>query len=170
MALLSLHTGMRAGEVFSLTWGDVDIERGLLTSRDTKSGRTRHAYMTTAVKEMLRGRCGREHNELIFIARGGQRRQQVSQAFRRVVDALGFNRGVADSRQLVTFHTLRHTYASWLVMQGTPLYTVQRLLGHQTLAMTERYSHLAPNHMREAVKGLEEAMATPAAKVVRFKK
>lgn len=170
MALLSLHTGMRAGEVFSLTWADVDLEQGLLTLRDTKGGRTRHAYMTEAVKAMLQGRPRGKPDELVFPARGGERRVQVSQAFRRVVEALGLNEGLADARQLVTFHTLRHTYASWLVMQGTPLYTVQRLLGHQTLAMTERYSHLAPDHMREAVKGLEEAMASLPAKVVRFNK
>jgi integrase len=168
MALLSLHTGMRAGEVFSLTWADVDLKQGLLTLRDTKSGRTRHAYMTETVKVMLQGRPRSKPDELVFPARGGERRVQVSQAFRRVVEALGLNEGLADARQLVTFHTLRHTYASWLVMNGTPLYTVQRLLGHQTLAMTERYSHLAPDHMREAVKGLEEAMASPPAKVVPF--
>jgi site-specific recombinase XerD len=75
-----------------------------------------------------------------------------------VVNALGLNDNVVDARYLVTFHTLRHTYASWLVMRGAPLYTVQRLLGHQTSAMTERYSHLAPDHLRETVKGFEEGL------------
>ena len=58
----------------------------------------------------------------------------------------------------MVFHTLRHTFTSWLVMAGTPLYTVGKLLGHSTSAMTERYSHLAPNHMQEAIKALEAAM------------
>ena len=129
MALLSLHSGMRAGEIFGLTWADVDLKQGLLTLRDTKSGRTRHAYMTKAVKAMLKSLSRGKPDELVFPARTGERRVQISQAFRRVVEAQGLNEGLSDSRQKVTFHTLRHTYASWLVMQGTPLYTVQRLLG-----------------------------------------
>ena len=166
MALLSLHTGMRAGEIFGLTWADVDLDRGLLTLRDTKSGRTRHAFMTQAVKAMLSSRSPGKPDELVFPTRNGGRRVQISQAFRRVVEAQGLNEGLSDSRQKVTFHSMRHTYASWLVMQGTPLYTVQQLLGHQTLAMTERYSHLAPDHMRQAVKSLEESMAVPQVKMV----
>jgi integrase len=155
MALLSMHTGLRAGEIFSLTWADVDLEQGLLTLRDTKSGRTRYAYITEAVKRMLQSHPRGKLDDLVFPARGGTRRVQISHAFRQVVNALGLNDNVVDARYLVTFHTLRHTYASWLVMRGTPLYTVQRLLGHQTSAMTERYSHLAPDHLKEAVQGLE---------------
>lgn len=158
IALLSLHTGMRAGEVFNLTWGDVDLDNGLLALRDTKSGRTRHAYMTAAVKEMLRDLPKGKLDELVFPARSGERRVQVSQVFRRVVETLRLNEGLADPRQQVTFHTLRHTFASWLVMNGTPLYTVQKLLGHQSISMTERYSHLAPDHMRDAVNGFEKSI------------
>jgi integrase len=59
-----------------------------------------------------------------------------------------FNNGVTDRRQKITFHTLRHTFASWLAMQGTPLLTIKELLGHQSLAMTERYSHLSPGQKK----------------------
>ncbi|GHT93293.1 hypothetical protein FACS1894122_08290 [Alphaproteobacteria bacterium] len=68
---------------------------------------------------------------------------------------LGFNNGVNDDRQKVVFHTLRHTYASWLVMSGVDLYTVQKLMWHSTIAMTERYSHLAPDHLKKAVSMFE---------------
>lgn len=162
MALLSLHCGLRAGEVFRLTWADVDLDGGLLTLRDTKSGRNRHAFLTGPAKAMLKARGGGQPNALVFPAKTGGTRQAISNSFMAAVEAIGLNSGIGDPRQKVTFHTLRHTFASWLVMQGTPLYTVQKLLGHSTLAMTERYSHLAPDHMREAVECLERVLAEPA--------
>ncbi|EKO39313.1 MAG: site-specific recombinase XerD [Solidesulfovibrio magneticus str. Maddingley MBC34] len=158
MALLALHCGLRAGEIFSLTWGDVDMERGVLILRDTKSGKTRAAYMTEAVAAMLAGMERRGHNDLVFQSANCGRIVQISETFNRVVAALGFNNGVTDPRQKVVFHTLRHTFASWLVEQGVDLYSVKELMGHGTLAMTERYSHLSPDKLRRAVKTLEAGM------------
>lgn len=163
MALLALHCGLRAGEIFSLTWGDVDMERGVLILRDTKSGKTRAAYMTEAVTTMLAGMERRGHNDLVFLSANGGRIVQVSETFNRVVTALGLNNGVTDLRQKVVFHTLRHTFASWLVEQGIDLYSVKELMGHGTLAMTERYSHLSPDKLRRAVKTLEAGMNTAKA-------
>jgi integrase len=162
MALLSLHCGLRAGEIFSLTWGDVDMERGVLTLRDTKSGKTRAAIMTDAVKFMFADRERRGPAELVFPSETGEKIGQISQSFIKTVNALGLNNGVEDSRQKVVFHSLRHTYASWLVEQGVDLYTVKELMGHGNLSMTERYSHLAPDTLRRAVKTLEAGMAKSA--------
>ena len=64
----------------------------------------------------------------------------------------------------VVFHTLRHTFASWLVEQGIDLYSVKELMGHGTLAMTERYSHLSPDKLRRAIKTLEAGMEKGRAK------
>lgn len=170
MALLALHCGLRAGEIFSLTWGDVDIERGVLILRDTKSGKTRAAYMTEAVAAMLAGMERRGPNDLVFPSATGGRIVQISETFNRAVAALGLNNGVTDNRQKVVFHTLRHTFASWLVEQGIDLYSVKELMGHGTLAMTERYSHLSPDKLRRAVKTLEAGMNTAKAgeKVIRL--
>jgi len=170
MALLALHCGLRAGEIFSLTWGDVDMERGVLILRDTKSGKTRAAYMTEAVAAMLGAMERRGHNDLVFLSANGGRIVQITETFNRVVAALGFNNGVTDPRQKVVFHTLRHTFASWLVEQGVDLYSVKELMGHGTLAMTERYSHLSPDKLRRAVKTLEAGMDAAKAdkKVVRL--
>lgn len=171
MALLALHCGLRAGEIFSLTWGDVDMERGVLILRDTKSGKTRAAYMTEAVTVMLGAMERRGHNDLVFLSANGGRIVQISETFNRVVAALGFNNGVTDPRQKVVFHTLRHTFASWLVEQSVDLYSVKELMGHGTLAMTERYSHLSPDKLRRAVKTLEAGMDAAKArgkKVVRL--
>ncbi len=57
---------------------------------------------------------------------------------------------IKDARQKVVFHTLRHTFASWLVEKGVPLYNVAKLMGHSTIDMTQRYSHLAPDSLRSA--------------------
>ena len=100
---------------------------------------------------------GNPHN-LIFVDRNGHKIRSISNAFDRAVKNLGFNDGVSDRRFRVTFHTLRHTYASWLVQKGVDLYTVKKLMGHSTLAMTERYSHLAQDNLRDAVKKLEGSL------------
>jgi integrase len=161
MAVMSLHTGMRAGEVFSLTWGCVDMDAGIITLKpeDTKNKTGRTAFMTAAVKNILADikpdDAGRD--DLVFPGRGGVKMVQISKTFKRTVDDL-FNQGVDDTRQRVTFHTLRHTYASWMVMQGVDLYTVKELLGHKDLTMTQRYAHLAPDTLRGAVNVFEAAL------------
>ena len=158
MALLSLHCGLRAGELFGLEWRDVNLEQGTLTLRDTKNGKTRMAYLTSMAKKVLQTRALETDHNLVFLSRTGGRRMQVSKAFRKAVTELGMNDGVEDARDRLVFHTLRHTFASWLVMAGTPLYTVGKLLGHSSSAMTERYSHLAPDHMKAAVSALESTL------------
>ncbi|RLA84268.1 MAG: hypothetical protein DRG40_06000 [Deltaproteobacteria bacterium] len=89
--------------------------------------------------------------------------KKISNAFLRAVDALGLNRGVEDPRERVVFHTLRHTFASWLASRGTPLHVIQKLLGHRTIRMTERYSHLLPSAEKEAIKGIENMVLTQKA-------
>ena len=61
-----------------------------------------------------------------------------------------------------TFHDLRHTAASWLVMSGADLLTVASILGHKDIRITQRYSHLAPGHRRQAVERLGKALQTLA--------
>jgi len=155
MALLSIHTGMRAGEVFSLTWADVDLAGGVLLLKDTKSNKNRPAFMTEAVKAMLQARTKSAPAGLVFPARNGKKIVQASDTFNRAVDKLGLNEGITDRRQKVTFHTLRHTFASWLVESGTDIYTVQELLGHSDLKLTARYAHIGENSLRAAVQRLE---------------
>jgi len=160
IALLSLHTGMRAGEIFSLTWGRIDFTRGLISIVDAKAVKTRTAYMTAQVKSMLQGLYGKgkDQNALVFPNRDGERIKEVSQSFDRAVTEIGFNKGIEDPRQRVVFHSLRHTFAGWLVENGTDLYTVKELMGHSTISMTERYSHLGENTLQGAVKNLEKSM------------
>ena len=164
IALLSLHTGARAKEIFSIKWQDVDFRNGLITLRDTKNTETRYAPMTEAVREMIKRRMPSDEvdqmdpNTHIFTDEDGEKIKEVSNSFERVVHRLGFNQGVTDRRQKVVFHTCRHSFASWLAIQGTPLYTIAKLMGHKSIAMSERYSHLSPDHKKQAVMSLENAL------------
>lgn len=158
MALLSLHTGLRAGEIFSLKWGHVDLENGLIHVADPKGGTARKAFMTGPVKDMFQARKPEENHaeEYVFMSTKGEKVMEVSNAFAKAIEKLGFNEGVKDTRQKLTFHSLRHTFASWLALNGTPILTIKELMGHATLAMTERYSHLMPDTKKEAVNQLEQ--------------
>ena len=93
-----------------------------------------------------------DNHRLLFPTADGKKRVQVSRAFMKCVSQLGFNDGVTDSRQRVVFHTLRHTFASWLVQKGVPLHTVAELMGYKSIAMTQRYAHLSPDSLRNAEK------------------
>jgi len=158
IALISLHTGARASEIFNLKRQDIDIENSLITLRDTKNTETRYAPMTAEVKKILKRRMPDNSNDLIFTDNDGQKIKEVSDTFSRVVDTLGLNEGVTDRRQKVVFHTCRHTFASWLAIQGTPIYTIAKLMGHKSLAMSERYSHLSPDHKKDAVNAVAAAL------------
>ena len=155
MALLSLHTGLRAGEIFNLRGYDLDFQNDIIRITDAKNKTTRHAYMTGAFKDMLKNRKPDRPEGLVFPDRNGNKIINISKSFRQVIKDLKFNEGVTDRRQVVTFHTLRHSFASWLALQGESLITIRDMLGHKSTAMTERYSHLISDHKRKAATRLE---------------
>jgi integrase len=155
ITLLSLHAGLRASEIFGLTWGDLDFQHTLILVKDTKSGDNRHVPMTEEVKKMLEGRLKGKPGELVFSGRVGAI-TSISRTFDRVVESLGLNQGVKDRRLRFVFHSCRHTYASWLVQSGVDLYAVAKLLGHKTIVMTERYSHLSPEVFTTATDALQK--------------
>lgn len=156
MALLSLHCGLRAGEIFNLKGQDLDFENGLINISDPKNKESRKAFMTEAVSEVLSKRAPESPNEYVFKdRRHGGKIVSISHAFGKSVDRLKFNEGITDPRQMVTFHSLRHTFASWLALQGETILTIKELLGHKTLAMTTRYAHLMPDEKKRATLNLE---------------
>lgn len=164
ITLIGLHTGMRASEIFSLRGHDLDFEQESINIDDTKSKRPRKAFMTSSVKDMLLQRKPDSPGELVFQKRKAKkdtdskerRITEVSHTFDRIVEELGFNKGISDTRQKVVFHTTRHTFASWLAIQGTPLHVIAELTGHRQMAMVQRYSHLSPDVKRKAVKLMEK--------------
>jgi integrase len=160
LALLSLFSGLRMGECLDLTWPDIDFEEGTIFVKDTKTFRNRHAYIVSELEEMLKRRRESRRSPLIFHHELPRSRYpRFRQVFVEAVDELGLNDGISDRRQKLVAHSLRHTFASWLVQAGTPLYTVSQLMGHTNIKMTERYSHLAPDNKRMAARVLEGALS-----------
>ena len=153
LALLALNTGMRRGELFNLKWSDVDMEKPELEVRGeedddgtgSKSGQTRTIPLTREGLEVLRDwqSTTGAADGLVFPAEDGGRMTDIKTAWGGLLRAAGIKG--------FRFHDLRHTFASWLVMRGTDLYTVRDLLGHASIQMTERYAHLAPEHRAAAV-------------------
>jgi site-specific recombinase XerD len=140
---LALHTGMRVSEQYGLTWADVSLARRLLTIPRTKNGAVRYIPLNesaTKALERLRERTGGAG----FVCGG-------SPGPRRWFELVLKDAKVAE----FSWHCLRHTFASRLVMAGVDVRTIQELMGHKTIAMTVRYAHLAPKHTMAAVQCLD---------------
>lgn len=155
MALLSLYSGLRAGSIFNLQWEHIMWNCDRFSAVDTKNGKSYVFPMHPLVKEMLTRRYYYDKTGYVFKSKNGKKIHDMSDTYQRVVDKLGFNDGISDPRKKVVFHTLRHTYASWLVMEGVDLYTTQKLMAHKSNQMTQRYAHLAPEYLETAVNKLK---------------
>ncbi|MCL6622894.1 MAG: site-specific integrase, partial [Syntrophobacterales bacterium] len=140
---LALHTGMRKGELLNLRWDQ--IRDGFIYLTETKSGKARQIPVSDRAAQVLRELQIRNQwkSPYVFIGPNGKRLGDVKKSF----NAACRRAGLEDFR----FHDLRHTFASHLVMRGANLKAVQRLLGHSDSKMTDRYSHLSPNHLKESV-------------------
>ena len=172
MAMISLYAGLRAGEIFNLKWSDIDLENELIYIRDPKNKKNRVAFMGPEIKKLFLEMEKGKPDEPLFKPKQGKKDKikWVSKTFSRAVEELGLNNGIDDPRQKVVFHTLRHTFASWLVKKTGNIYLVKELLGHKTLTMTERYSHLSADTLRQAVHMLsKESNIVPLDKARRVK-
>jgi integrase len=152
---IALNTGMRAGEQFSLKWSQVDMERRMITLPKTKNGTVRHIDINSIALAAFRDLKARAvTSEDVFPSRRNKGEALVS--------ARGwFNPALKDANiKGFTWHCLRHTFASRLVMAGVDIRTVGGLLGHKSLAMTMRYSHLAPAAVDRLVSRLTNGTGT----------
>jgi len=153
MVLLALNTGMRRGEIFDLTWKNVDLKNRTITIEGfaAKSGSTRHVPLNKTSLGMLIAWANQTSSEgLVFKSPVTKRRfTTIKKAWKELCKEAK----IADFR----LHDCRHHFASKLVMSGIDLNTVRELLGHSELAMTLRYSHLAPQHKLQAVECLDIA-------------
>ncbi len=164
IAGLLAFTGMRRGEVLGLRWLDVDFKGGRILLPQTKNGDGRIVPLNSLALQVL-GSVVREDaapTDRVFPLSKEVTPNAVSLGFHRVVCRLK----IANFR----LHDLRHTAASWLVMQGTDIYTVAKLLGHRDVKMTSRYAHLSPAHLTSAVQKLDAAFGPEMAKLPAWQK
>jgi integrase len=151
MVKLALLTGMRRGEIFSLTWQNVDLAGGKLTVRASaaKSQRKRVIQLPPAAIDLLKG-WRKAHADVVDIKLHVFLNSATGKPYTDIKfrwQALCRDAKIADFR----FHDLRHDYASRLVQSGVDLYTVQKLLGHSSIEMTQRYAHLSDKGLQDAV-------------------
>lgn len=161
--IFALNTGCRKEEILSLKWEQVDLKHGFINLTRTKNGEGRQIPINDTLHETLKGLTRRldcpyvfyevvtTKNEAGKIVETAKRFQDVKRSFQTACKKAGIYDFV--------FHSLRHTFASHLVMAGIDLTTVSRLMGHKSLTMTLRYSHLAPNHLTSAVNALNTSMS-----------
>lgn len=152
IVIVALNTGMRRGEVLGLKWRDLDVKRGVIYLHNTKNGERRELPINEQVKTALIRVRKHPQSEYIFYKQDGSPIGDIKKSFLTAIR----KSGIKDFR----FHDLRHSFASHLVMSGADLNTVRELLGHKSLQMTLRYSHLSPNHKQRAVDILGRRIAT----------
>lgn len=138
-------TGMRASEILNLKWKNVDLAEGYMRVEDTKNGESRNIPINRRLNAALESVKLSSSGEYVF-SRDGERVRAFKTAFTAAVRRSGVER--------FTFHDLRHTFASNLVMNGVDLVSVGELLGHRSINMTRRYSHPSPDHKKAAVEAL----------------
>jgi integrase len=151
LVLTALHTGFRKSELLSLTWEDVDFRRRVSTVQAAyaKNGEARSVPMNDVLTATLKAiRMNAAVDGSVFCNRNGTPYKSFRSAFEKAVQKAG----LVD----FTFHDLRHTFASRLVMSGVDLPTVKELLGHKDISMTLRYTHLSTDHKQHAVRLLEQ--------------
>ncbi len=157
ICLMSLLCGLRAGEIFNLQMQHVDFKNERIIIANPKNNETRMAHMGNKLSAMLKKYHDPSHpNDYVFKnSNGNGKLNEVSGTYKRIVKRLGFNERIIDNSQKVVFHTLRHTFASWLAMQGESPLTIADLLGHKDISMVRRYAHLSPDHRQAAASKVE---------------
>lgn len=151
---LALLTGIRKTALLSLEWSDINFEAGYIRLRGehAKKGRTEYLPLTDAAREVLE-KVERTQSPYVFPGRNGERRTDCRRMGRRVRDKAG----LTDFRPM---HGLRHSFASALASSGkVDLYTLQKLLTHESPQMTQRYAHLADEALKRAAGVADEWLA-----------
>jgi len=155
---LAVMTGLRRGELVHLRWDQVALERRLLTvqgngSFRTKGGRIRTVPLNDPAVQVFLRRLSERSADHVFSVNGRPVSEDwITRKFREVLRGCGL-------RRELHFHSLRHTFATWLLQRGVPIYEVSRLLGHSSVTVTEIYSHVMPSELSGAVRKLDDLEA-----------
>jgi len=153
LIMTALHTGMRKSELLNLKWSEIDFQQRTVTiqSNDdwhTKNYKPRVLQLIPVLYEVLKAHR-QLHLELgiqsdyVFTYRGNRIKWGNNGSLRKILEKAGL--------EDISLHTLRHTFASQLVMAGVPLRDVQELMGHRSYETTLRYAHLSEDHAKKQV-------------------
>jgi len=151
--VLALSTGARQQEIWGLRWSEVNLDRGLITFTETKNDEFRSVPLEGHGRELLleHSKRRRKDSDLVFPLK---KNPEVRHDFRNPWDKALVVAEVENFR----WHDLRHSSASYLAMNGVPMLTIAEILGHKTLSMVQRYTHLSTEHLSEAISGIDSKM------------
>ena len=149
--IFDLNTGLRQDELLSLQWSRVDLFRKIIIIQESKNGKPRTIPLNQIALDILMGKSKIRNlkRDLVFLSNMSTKidRHNLRRAFNIALDKTGI--------QNFHFHDLRHTFATRLAQRGIDIYKISRLLGHQDIRMTQRYSHHCPDSLRDGVQILE---------------
>ncbi len=145
-----LATGLRMDELLRLEWSQIDFDRQVawLNPGTTKNGDGRGIPLNKDALLALKRVQGQHPTRCFTFA--GKPMKEIGEAFKRTLKRTGITN--------FTFHDLRHTWASWHVMNGTSLQELMELGGWKSYEMVLRYAHLAPEHLKKAASRIERKM------------
>ncbi|GAB4262900.1 MAG: site-specific integrase [Methylomicrobium sp.] len=149
--ILAISTGMRRGELFGLTWRDVDLKAGAIILQETKNGERRRVPITGLALGLLRehAKVRRLDTPLLF---PGKTHPDKPISLKTPWTTALKRAEITDFR----WHDLRHCTASYLAMNGASLAEIAEVLGHKTLQMVKRYAHLSDGHVSSVVAAMNQ--------------
>lgn len=154
LIMMAVTTGARRGALMNLRWQDVDLEVGEAFVQRTKNGEPFVlVLLPEIISELKRFKGAAKVDELVFCGQNPYRQMSFTKAWKRAVKDANLEDGpdVAPKDRLC-FHSLRHSHASWLAKQGTPLLAIAESMNHKSLAMTKRYAHLCIDSRKEMIR------------------
>lgn len=167
LTVLLLFTGARFSEITGasaqknktnhetgLKWSDINFDTNTIYFRKTKNGNARHIFINDTLLETIDCLESNKKSELVISTSTGGTILRMSAYFLTALESVIPGNKVKETQYKITAHSLRHTHASWLAMSGLDILQIKEQLGHKTLEMTLRYSHLVPNRRHEATKAL----------------
>jgi integrase len=156
VVVLALSTGMRSGEIMGLRWSQIDLIRGQVLLRDTKNGASRAVPLAGLALELIQaaGKVRRIDTDLVFY---GNEPKRPGEAIKAVDLKKPWTTAMTKAKlKDFRFHDLRHSAASYLAMNGASTIEIAAVLGHKTLQMVKRYSHLSNSHASAVVTAMNQ--------------
>lgn len=156
ITVFSLMTGARIGEIFDLRWSDVNFTSNTIYFKKNKNGNDRHIFINSMLSECLDDlkELKTHSNSFVIPNSVGNKLLRMPDVFQASVEKIRPGNQSADAKNKIVAHSLRHTHASWLAMDGLDIIQIKEQLGHKTLDMTLRYAHLIPSKRHKATEAI----------------